>query len=117
MRGSMVAAAAALVRRRRMWVGVGIMMVMAMGGGMARVVVRCRVPGFRDGGPLSLGQRRRAFVGSRHGWCSMGLGLGLEVLVSISALVESLGIRTGLHGILGLGIGNWELRLGRSRKT
>ena len=38
-----------------MWVGVGIMMVMAMGGGMARVVVRCRVPGFRDGGPLSLG--------------------------------------------------------------
>ena len=56
-------------------------------------------------------------MGSRHGWCSMGLGLGLEVLVSISALVESLGIRTGLHGILGLGIGNWELRLGRSRKT
>jgi hypothetical protein len=79
---------------------------MAMGGGMARVVVRCRVPGFRDGGPLSLGQRRRVFAGSRHGWCFMGLGLGLEVLVSTLALVESLGVGTGLHGILGRGIGN-----------
>jgi hypothetical protein len=79
---------------------------MAMGGGMARVVVRCRVPGFRNGGPLSLEQRRRVFVGSRHGWCFMELGLGLEVLVSTLVLVESLGIGTGLHGILGQGIGN-----------
>lgn len=58
MRGSMAAAVAALVRGRRMWMGVGmgIMMVMEIGGGIARVVVRCRVPGFRDGGPLGLGK-------------------------------------------------------------
>jgi hypothetical protein len=107
----MAAAVAALVRRRRMWVG--MVMVMVMGGGMARVVVRCRVPGFRDCSPLGLGQRRRVFEGSRHGWCFMELGLGLEVLVSTLVflvstlvLVESLGIGTGLHGILGQGIEN-----------
>jgi len=46
----------------------------------------------------------------------MGLGLGLAVLVSISALVGFLGIRTGLHGILGweLGTENYDLgALGR----
>ena len=57
---------------------------MGMGGGMARVVVRYRVLGFRDCGSLSLGQSR-VFAGSRHGWCFTGLGL--EVLVLISALV------------------------------
>ena len=76
--------------------GMGMGMVMVMGGGMARVVVRCHMP-------AELGAEK-SFAGSRHGWCFMGLGL--EVLVSISALVESLGIGTGLHGILGQGIGN-----------
>ena len=57
------------------WVGVGMEMEMGIGGGMTRVVVRCRVPGFRDGGPPSLRQRRGVFAGSGHGWCFMGLGL------------------------------------------
>ena len=62
---------------------------MGIGGGMTRVVVRCRVPGFRDGGPLSL--RQRSFRGFKawlvfYGF-GLGLGLGLGVLVSISALV------------------------------
>ncbi|OCK98937.1 uncharacterized protein K441DRAFT_653306 [Cenococcum geophilum 1.58] len=42
----------------------------------------------------------------------MGLGLGLEVLVSISALVEYLGFGAGLHGILGQGIGTENYDLG-----